>query len=546
MSEKVGILSDPSALYVIGSGLLIAIFAIVMTANSGTKKKEEKITSAPKEASGSSAAKKKSKNKKVKVNEPTSAGKVSSVAAQHVEKKMPETPVVASSEAQKYVAPDRMQLLSQQPEANPLENSKKDKKKKSKPATSSVKKVAEIVQPVLAEKSGGAVSVSATPEASKSEQSFYSKDSIENFDVYEEIGAVDSNDGWTAVEVPKKGKRGGKQQATSEDMLPVVSKEPVIIPVAVPAPVLVQPPTPPPVVIEDIPSAPEPIRMSEPAAPPVVLDLVRKEVKIDPKKVGFIIGPKGATLRSIETATECEIMMPKTERDQASPATICVTGSAAGTSKAIKAISDLATKGYSTLIAGEGFQENSISIPIKSIPDIIGRNGSVIKIIQDMFKVKLNLPDTSNRDASITKVRIAVAGLKDQVAQAKEVIKEITQYFYSRTTHPDTTHQELDVPAEAYSLIIGPRGSEIRHIQSNFKVSVHIPNSESFVQKVIIVGNAAAVEKAKTYIQKMIGKAETRQEEYEASKDAVAVEEAEPHEVPYEIPSQSTRDSKFC
>ena len=166
----------------------------------------------------------------------------------------------------------------------------------------------------------------------------------------------------------------------------------------------------------------------------------------------------------------------------------------------------------------------------RSLPDIIGRNGSCIKIIQDQFKVKLNIPDTSNRDPSITKIRIGVAGYKDQVAQAKEVIKEITQYFYSRITHPNLTHEELDIAPESYSLVIGPKGSEIRHIQSNFKVSVHIPNSESFLQKVIIIGQAAAVQKAKAYVEKVITRATMRYEEYQSTKTTREDENQEPHE----------------
>jgi len=222
---------------------------------------------------------------------------------------------------------------------------------------------------------------------------------------------------------------------------------------------------------------------------------------------------------------------PKIDRDSTSLATITVTGTATAASRGAKAVTDLATKGYSTLIAGEGFQENSISVPIKSIPDIIGRNGCVIKKIQDTFKVKLNIPDTSNRDASITKIRITVAGMKEQVALAKNVIREITQLFYSSVTHPDTTHVELDVAPETYSLIIGTKGSEIRHIQSNFKVSVHIPNSETTFEKVLIVGTAVAVEKAKAYILKMILKHEQRAQEYEQHYQNHGMDEDEgPHE----------------
>lgn len=154
----------------------------------------------------------------------------------------------------------------------------------------------------------------------------------------------------------------------------------------------------------------------------------------------------------------------------------------------------------------------------RSIPDVIGRNGTVIKSIQDTFQVKLFIPDTSNRDPSIQKVRITVAGNKELVAKAKAVIKEITQYFYSLVTHPDYTHEELDIPEASYSYVIGPKGSEIRHIQASYKVSVHIPNSDTFVQKVLVVGQAPAVAKAKAYIEKLLERVQTRREEYEAAR----------------------------
>jgi hypothetical protein len=145
--------------------------------------------------------------------------------------------------------------------------------------------------------------------------------------------------------------------------------------------------------------------------------------------------------------------------------------------------------------------------------------------------VKLHIPDTSNRDPSIQKVRITVAGNKDLVAQAKKVIREITERYYSPVTHPDFTDVELDIPESSYSYIIGPKGSEIRHIQSNFKVGVHIPNSDSAVQKVLIVGPAPAVAKAKAYIEKLLERVQLRQEEYEAARTRdETVEEDVPQE----------------
>ena len=403
---------------------------------------------------------------------------------------------------------------------------------------------------------------------------FYSKESIDNFEDFEAAAAAaaaafDSNDGWSTVEISKKSRNKKAQSAPSSatdeqiskiETMPVSPSPPSTV-VAAPEPVVAseQPPATDPAVAD--PPAVEPIR--EPAPPQI-----EKQVKIDVKKVGFIIGPKGKTLHSIETAAECTIKVPKTDRESSAPVIVTISGTTAqAAAKGAKAVSDLATKGYSALIQGEGFQENSILVPIKTLPDVIGRyshihyisslvsryfvtqnvplknlckrNGNVIKKIQDIFSVKINIPDTSNRDGSVTKVRVGIAGMKDQVYLAKDVLKDIIQYSYSTVTHPEITHQELDdVAEESYSLIIGPKGSEIRHIQNSFKVSVHIPNADSFVKKVLIVGKAEAVEKAKAHIYKLIDRAEARQQEYEEQYEARQqriTEDDDPGDIPEEL-----------
>lgn len=69
-----------------------------------------------------------------------------------------------------------------------------------------------------------------------------------------------------------------------------------------------------------------------------------------------------------------------------------------------------------------------------------------------------------------TNVKITVAGNKDKVAIAKALILELTTYYHTTVTHPGHIHVEMDVPSALYNYIIGARGSEIKHIQGNFKV----------------------------------------------------------------------------
>ena len=128
------------------------------------------------------------------------------------------------------------------------------------------------------------------------------------------------------------------------------------------------------------------------------------------------------------------------------------------------------------------------------------------------MKVSIDIP----RAQPGTRVKITIAGARDKVAQAKEVIREITEVYYSALTHPGYTHAELEVPERLYNIIIGPKGSEIRHIENNFKVDVYIPSVDTVNKNVLVVGRPEGVTAAERYIGKLVsqaGQAEATHEE---------------------------------
>lgn len=100
-----------------------------------------------------------------------------------------------------------------------------------------------------------------------------------------------------------------------------------------------------------------------------------------------------------------------------------------------------------------------------------------------------------------------MAGTKSQVNSVKAIVKDILQYHHSDIISPELVHLELShtaVPPEVYSVIIGSKGSEIKHIQGNFKISLYIPHADSVNQHVVLVGEADAVASAERYIIKQI------------------------------------------
>lgn len=140
------------------------------------------------------------------------------------------------------------------------------------------------------------------------------------------------------------------------------------------------------------------------------------------------------------------------------------------------------------------------------LPDIIGKGGVNIRAIQESLQVKLTIPQTPTTSSSgaVGNVKIHVSGMKDNVIKTKALIKELMLYYHTSLTHPGLVHEELDVPTNYYNYIIGAKGSEIKHIQANFKVNVHIPSVDSINKNVVVVGLPNNVESAKKYILKII------------------------------------------
>lgn len=99
---------------------------------------------------------------------------------------------------------------------------------------------------------------------------------------------------------------------------------------------------------------------SSPAAP--VVESISNTIKVDSKKLGLLIGPKGVTKIGLQTATSTEISMPKVEKDHVGEVDIVVTGQTEGVAKAIHAMKELCAKGYCNLLAAEDFHEGYAAV----------------------------------------------------------------------------------------------------------------------------------------------------------------------------------------
>ena len=257
-----------------------------------------------------------------------------------------------------------------------------------------------------------------------------------------------------------------------------------------------------------------------PAPPPST-----ESVTVDAKKIGIIIGPKGATMKAIEEATGCKLDVnapakdgPPTKGPQ--KATVVLSGGADrdAIAKAKKAINELATKGYATLLQSDStFGEFSITVHPRYLSEIVGPGGRTIQALQSALDVKITIPSTDWKPNTIQVgqvklCKVGIAGAKDNSKQAKQVIQSLMKYHHHEITHPGLVHESVYVEPEFFHCIIGPRGSEIKHIKGNFKVEVYMPNEDSETEDVLVVGKQVNVDRAIAHISKLIDRDSERRE----------------------------------
>jgi len=219
----------------------------------------------------------------------------------------------------------------------------------------------------------------------------------------------------------------------------------------------------------------------------------------DERKIGRLIGPGGKNLIMIKEKTGVS-------RIDTEEKTFTCVGEADAVARAIAALKELNDKGFTTL-AYESFDEVTVMAGTSSFPDLIGKQGAIVREMKDKLGVEVSFPNVPK--GAPGKHPIKIAGEKDKAQKCKEVIESIIMYYHHPLTHEGVTHAEMEVPGWAYSFIIGRGGSEMKHIQKNWDVKVYIPRDTSENQNVVIVGAPNDVERAKKYVTSLVEKDRT-------------------------------------
>ncbi|CAE7643024.1 FUBP1 [Symbiodinium sp. CCMP2592] len=220
--------------------------------------------------------------------------------------------------------------------------------------------------------------------------------------------------------------------------------------------------------------------------------------------IGIVIGPKGSKIKLIQEKTGVT-------RIDTSGEMFTIVGPQQAVEMAYAAVKELMEKGYCSM-AFEDFKEEAVPVHPSVFPDLIGKGGVTIKAFKSELNVEITIPGDIPKTATTgtKKYKVTLAGKKDDVNKAKQVIENIVSYGYHEITHPGQTHEEIEVEPWAYKFLIGKAGSELRHIQNNYKVKVNIPREHSVCQNVVVVGVPGDVARAKDYIDNVLWKAQNQ------------------------------------
>jgi rRNA processing protein Krr1/Pno1 len=230
-----------------------------------------------------------------------------------------------------------------------------------------------------------------------------------------------------------------------------------------------------------------------------------ENIDIKAEHIGRIVGPKGATMKMIQEASECKVDINND--------VVTITGPEDGMPIAVTAIKELCEKGFCGLSYGADFQEQAVQVHPIYFSELIGKEGKVIRAVKEVLKVELNIPkippNAKVREMT-KKMKVGFAGKKADVEKAKEVVNDIVMYYHHEITHPGLIHQELEVEPHQTRFIIGKGGSESRHIQNSYKVKMYIPNEHSANDKLVIVGEESNVTRAVKYVENAVLNADSQ------------------------------------
>jgi transcription antitermination factor NusA-like protein len=148
---------------------------------------------------------------------------------------------------------------------------------------------------------------------------------------------------------------------------------------------------------------------------------------------------------------------------------------------------------------------------------VLGKGGETVKKIMELTGAHVSIPKSDDAGD------IILEGEKAHVDAAKAAILELVKKGFSTLLQPGTSEGTVKVPKDSRSVVLGPKGANIKKIQDALGVKVNFPDRDSVSENVQIVGESSAVKIAKDTIIQILAEGYS----------AITHEEFERHEVEF-------------
>lgn len=188
---------------------------------------------------------------------------------------------------------------------------------------------------------------------------------------------------------------------------------------------------------------------------------------VDPQFHGILIGSEGRNLKHLIQKYSVKIDFPKNAKGEAETDTIDTTDNtaAADVIKITGPRSNI-TKARDELLDllkyhQEHDHQETIQVPVKTVPGLIGKNGSVVDNIKIESDCKIDFLEKSADDGDVRIVKLS--GTKESISQAKKLITDLVKELM------DQIEEKVETPSpEFLKSLTGTFKREYRKITSKY------------------------------------------------------------------------------
>lgn len=238
-----------------------------------------------------------------------------------------------------------------------------------------------------------------------------------------------------------------------------------------------------------------------------IADEVNVKLPVPADHHASLIGTGGKFVKRLEEKYDVRIRFPKTGEENANE--IVLRGPSKGVAKAKEEILDLVN--YEI----ENSHSQTISVPVKSLPRIIGRGGEFINDIKDSTNTRIDVKQEKSDNTDETgNVDIEIVGTKAGVKEAAAKIQAIVSEFQ------DTVIEHIEVNPKFHGALIGPGGQTLKDILTKAGMTdvtpsvaartVAVPAAGTKDNKVRVQGSKKIVAKIVKIIQDMVAERESQ------------------------------------